>query len=266
MGDLVDLVLDVGNTTVGGAFFQNDMILETFHLSSTHLKEKDLDARVKNKKIEHVMIGSDHVASGLICLRYFQEKKIPIFELTHEDLSIILDVDQVKEVGADRIANTYGGLYAHPNQDLIIVDMGTALVFDVVARERRFLGGAIAPGLHISAKALSEYTDKLPYVEIAKPKSCLSKSTIGNIQSGVYYGLIGTIEKIVQEIKTIHFGQGNALVIATGALAGLSDFEPDTSLLAQLRKDLEQDLKKTIDYFEPDLTFFGLHERLKEKI
>ncbi|PIS00576.1 MAG: hypothetical protein COT84_06660 [Chlamydiae bacterium CG10_big_fil_rev_8_21_14_0_10_35_9] len=265
MPDSFDLALDIGNSTLGGAFFQEELLIETFHLPVHPLKEKDLDPYIQNKSISQVIIGSDNIAAGLTCLRYFQAKNIPVFEVDSENLSLILDVEKPSEVGNDRIANSYGGLFAHPNTDLIIVDMGTALAFDVVARERRFLGGAIAPGLHIAAKALSEFTDKLPLVEIEKPKSCLSKSTIGNIQSGVYYGMIGTIEKIVSEIKNIHFGQGNVLVIATGSLANPAEAEADSSIFAKLRSDLEKDLKTTIDYFEPDLTFFGLHEILKEK-
>lgn len=260
------LVLDAGNTSIGCALFEQEMIVETMYFSTSHFREEDLDTLLKDKEIEAALIGSVHNVTMAGLIDYFKKKDILFFELTHKDLSVILDVEEPQEVGADRIAASYGALFLHPDTDLIVVDMGTALVFNVIARERRFLGGAITIGPHVTAKALAKYTDMLPTVEITKPKSCLSRSTIGNIQSGIYYGMIGTIEKIIEEIRTIHFGQGKSLIIATGGLAGPTESEPDSSVFAKFRLSLEEDLKGIIDHFEPDLTFFGLLEILKEKL
>jgi len=260
------LIFDVGNSRISIAFFQQDMIVETAYFLPHQFTQKDLRDLIEDKKIAAVLIGSVNYSAGLSILRFFKESKIPSFEVTHEDLSIILDVETPEEVGADRIANTYGALCSHSGRDLIVIDMKEIIVFDVVARERRFLGGAIAVGPHLAAKALSEHTEKLPIVEISKPKSCLSKTTVGNIQSGIYFGMLGMTEKIIEEICCIHFGQGNVLVIATGSLTAPTEPEPDSSVFAQFRLDLEKDLKGIIHHFEPDLAFFGYHEILKEKL
>lgn len=194
-----------------------------------------------------------------------KKEKIPFYEVDPEKLSLILDVEVPQEMGIDRIANCYGALSVHPDGDSIVVDMGTAVVFDVVTKGKRFLGGAIYPGVQITAQALHDYTAKLPLVEVAKPPSALSRSTIGNIQRGIYYGLVATIEKIVKEIKRTRFSQSKVNVIATGGLASNVERKVDSFLSAQFRLDLENDLKGIVDYFEPDLTFLGLHQILNEQ-
>jgi type III pantothenate kinase len=266
MKDSYQLIFDVGNTKTGAAYFQQDIIVETTHFMSESINEAQLEKFIQDKTIEVALIGSVHYRIGHFIYQFLKNKNIKVIEVGTEKLSVILDVENPTEVGSDRIASTYGALYSHPNTDIIVINMGFTLVFDVIARERRFLGGAITIGPYLCAKALSSYTDLLPLVEIKKPKSCVAKSTSSNIQSGIYYGMIGTIEHLLKEIKSIFFGSGNVLVIATGDLSGAIDAEPDSSVHAKLRSDLESDLKKSINFFEPDLIFYGYHEILKEKL
>jgi len=265
MGKKYQLIFDVGNTRVGVAFFQQDIIIETVHFKNDSLNETDLERVLIGKEIDVALIGSVNYRVGLFILRFLKKSKIKTLELTTENLSIILDVENPKEVGSDRVASAYGALYAHPGCDAIVIDIGTAVVFDVIAKERRFLGGAIAPGPYLSVKALANNTDLLPLVEIKKPKFPVSKTTHGNIQSGVYYGLLGMVERLVKEIKSLFFRSGNVVVIVTGGLSALAD-EPESSIFAKFRSDLENDLKPVVDFFEPDLIFFGYHEILKENI
>lgn len=260
---MVDLLLNIGNSTLGGAFFENNVLQETFHLPSRPLSEVKFSEFVKKKKIQHALIGADNLNAGHIVKKVLSEAKVPYFLVSSENLSVILDVEKPEEVGADRIANTYGALYAHPGKNAIVIDMGTAVTFDVISKDRKFLGGAIYPGLSMSAKALKDGTDKLPLVPIEKPASCLSRSTIGNIQSGLYYGLIGSIEKIVHVMIQSRFASGDVVVIATG---GLATDRPDSLVSAKFRMNLEEDLKGIVHHFEPELTFIGLHQMLKEKI
>lgn len=259
-----DLVLDIGNSTLGGAFFQDDALLETFHLPTRPLSPAKLQDLLKGKKIRSAMIGSDNMSAEKVARDVLHALKIEFHSIDPKKISIVLDVEKPEEVGNDRIANTYGALASHPDSNCIVIDMGTAVTFDVIGKERRFLGGAIYPGVYISAKALAEYTEKLPLVPIEKPKSCLSRSTIGNIQSGIYYGLLGTIERIVKEIKSSRFAKSKVVVIATGGLAGTQE-RPDSLVSAEFRLNLENDLKGIVDYFEPDLTFIGLYQIIKER-
>ena len=151
--------------------------------------------------------------------------------------------DNPREVGADRIADAVGAYDLYPGAS-IVVDMGTATVFDVVSAKGEYLGGAIAPGVAISLEALYAQASALRSVELVRPRSVIGRSTVESIQSGVLYGFAaqvdGVVERILEEL-------GEATVIATGGLAGL--IAPHT---------------KYVQHVEPWLTLHGLrivHER-----
>ena len=151
--------------------------------------------------------------------------------------------DNPREVGADRIADAVGAYDLYPGAS-IVVDMGTATVFDVVSEKGEYLGGAIAPGVAISLEALYAQASALRSVELVRPRSVIGRSTVESIQSGVLYGFAaqvdGVVERILEEL-------GEATVIATGGLAGL--IAPHT---------------KHVQHVEPWLTLHGLrivHER-----
>jgi type III pantothenate kinase len=151
--------------------------------------------------------------------------------------------DNPREVGADRIADAVGAYDLYPGA-LIIVDMGTATVFDVVSAKGEYLGGAIAPGVAISLEALYTQASALRSVELVRPRSVIGRSTVESIQSGVLYGFAGQVDGVVARI----LGElGEATVIATGGLAGL--IAPHTT---------------SVQHVEPWLTLHGLrivHER-----
>ena len=151
--------------------------------------------------------------------------------------------DNPREVGADRIADAVGAYDLYPGA-LIIVDMGTATVFDVVSAKGEYLGGAIAPGVAISLEALYTQASALRSVELVRPRSVIGRSTAESIQSGVLYGFAGQVDGVVARIRA---ELGEATVIATGGLAGL--IAPHTT---------------SVQHVEPWLTLHGLrivHER-----
>jgi type III pantothenate kinase len=119
-------------------------------------------------------------------------------------------------VGADRITDAVAAyrLYGAP---VIVVDLGTATVFDAVSREGDYLGGAIAPGIAIALEALIQHTSKLYRVELVGPKQAIGKNTIHAIQSGLMFGYAGLVEALVRRFQE-EMG-GGAKVVATGGLA-----------------------------------------------
>jgi type III pantothenate kinase len=152
-----------------------------------------------------------------------------------------------REVGADRIADAVGAWDLYPGPS-IVVDLGTATVFDVISANGEYLGGAIAPGVAISLEALYTHAAALRSVELVKPRSVIGRSTVESIQSGVLYGFAsqvdGIVERIVDEL-------GEATIIGTGGLASL--IAPHT---------------KYVRIIEPWLTLHGLrivHERNHSK-
>jgi len=130
-----------------------------------------------------------------------------------------------REVGADRIVNAVAA-YERYHQGCIVVDFGTATTFDVITPKGEYLGGAIAPGITISADALYARAAKLPRVEIARPKGVVGKNTVASMQSGLFWGYVGLCDGIVTRMQEeVGFP---TQVLATGGLAPLVAKESKT--------------------------------------
>ena len=109
----------------------------------------------------------------------------------------------------------------HPNENLIVIDTGTATTFCAISAQAEYLGGSIAAGLALSMRALGTQTAKLPLVDLVRPKGVLGKTTIQNIQSGLYFGHIGLIRQMVDGLRSEAFSGEPVCVIATGGHAHL---------------------------------------------
>jgi type III pantothenate kinase len=134
---------------------------------------------------------------------------------------MVIRYDNPREVGADRIViavaafEKYGG-------PLIIVDFGTATIFDVISREGEYLGGVMAPGVSISVDALFKQAATLPRIELVKPPSVLARNTIHSMQAGVIYGFAGQVDELVARLTEELGAQATGLqVIGTGDQADL---------------------------------------------
>ena len=126
--------------------------------------------------------------------------------------------DNPREVGADRIINAVAA-YERYRSGCLVVDFGTATTFDVVTPKGEYLGGAIAPGIGISADALFHAAAKLPRVELVRPRSVIGKNTVSSMQSGLVYGYVGLVDGIVERMRAeVDFP---LRVVATGGLAEL---------------------------------------------
>lgn len=153
-----------------------------------------------------------------VCELYFGgEKKIkPLFIEPGIKTGLPVLTDNPSEVGADRIVNCVAAFeqFGGPS---IVVDMGTATTFDVISKKGEFLGGAIAPGLRISADALFSRAARLPRVDIKRPAKVIGTSTVDNMQIGLYYGYIGLVDGILE--RMIAELGAETRVVATGGLA-----------------------------------------------
>ncbi|MCL2659292.1 MAG: type III pantothenate kinase [Acidobacteriaceae bacterium] len=147
----------------------------------------------------------------------------PMFIEPGTKTGLTMRVDNPTDVGADRIVNCVAAL-AQYGGPAIVVDMGTATTFDVVSKQGEFLGGAIAPGLEISANALFARAARLPRVDIRRPARVIGTNTVDHMQIGLYYGYIGLVDGILEhmiaelgpETKTVATG-GLAKLIAGGS-------------------------------------------------
>ncbi len=173
---------------------------------------------MKPSQVGHIIISSvvPPVEGTLrqVCETYF--KLQPLFVEPGIKTGMPVLVDTPAELGADRLVNAIAAFerYGGP---VIVVDFGTATTFDVISAKGEYLGGAISPGLGISADALFSRAARLGKVEIKRPAKVIGTNTVTHIQSGLYYGYIGLVDGILERMIA-ELGQP-ARVIATGGLA-----------------------------------------------
>src|SRR6201993_4035649 len=151
-----------------------------------------------------------------VCECYFNLK--PLFIEPGIKTSMPVLYDNPAEVGADRIVNAVAAFekYGGP---CVIVDFGTATTFDCVSKKGEYMGGVICPGIGISADALFQRTARLPRVEIRKPARVIGSTTVGSLQSGLYYGYLGLVDGILERLRD-EMGE-QTQVVATGGLGAL---------------------------------------------
>lgn len=155
------------------------------------------------------------------CEIYF--KVNPLFVELGTKTGMPVLTDNPSELGADRLVNSIAA-FEKFGGPCIVVDMGTATTFDAISKKGEFLGGAIAPGLGISAEALFSRAARLPRIDVKKPAKVIGTGTVDNIQIGLYYGYIGLVDGILErmiaemgpETKTVATG-GLAKLIASGS-------------------------------------------------
>ena len=154
-----------------------------------------------------------------------------------------VNIDNPKELGTDRIANSVAG-YLITEADTVVIDLGTATTFDVVSKNKEYLGGSIAPGIKISLDALTLKTASLKSVELDTPNKVIGKNTYEAIQSGLIMGHASMIDSMVEKI---------ILEI---------DIEPKIILTGGLSKVVQPILNVNVEYIE-NLTLVGLEEIFK---
>ena len=154
-----------------------------------------------------------------------------------------VNIDNPKELGPDRIANSVAG-YLITETDTVVIDLGTATTFDVVSKNKEYLGGSIAPGIKISLDALTLKTASLKSVELDTPNTVIGKNTYEAIQSGLIMGHASMIDSMVEKI---------ILEI---------DIEPKIILTGGLSKVVQPILNVNVEYIE-NLTLVGLEEIFK---
>ena len=235
-GNSMLLTLDVGNTnTVLGLYrLASDELITHWRISTLRTQTADeygvlflnlfAMRKVEATEVSAIIISSvvPPLESTLrqVCELYFNVK--PMFVEPGIKTGMPIQVDNPTEVGADRLVNSVAafGRYGGP---CIVVDFGTATTFDVISAKGEYMGGAIAPGLAISAEALFARAARLSRVDVKKPAKVVGTNTVAAVQSGLYYGYIGLVDGILERILNETRGPDSAApkIIATGGLAHL---------------------------------------------
>mgnify|MGYP000225683823 CR=1 FL=1 len=230
------LCIDVGNSHIYGGVFDGDEIKLRFRHTSQVSTSDELGIFLKSVLRENgcspeaiSKIGICSVVPQLdyslraACVKYFSLD--PFLLQAGVKTGLNIKYRNPVEVGADRIANAIAATHSYPNQNIIVIDFGTATTFCAINAQKVYLGGAILPGVRLSVDALSKNTAKLPAVEIIKIENAVGRSTIESIQSGVYYGVLGACRELIKRLnqEAFDFSNNQALILATGGFASLFD-------------------------------------------
>lgn len=245
------MVMDIGNThTVIGIFHKHQMLHNWRIHTDPKLTEDELNilfshfftqSNILPEQIEKAIISC--VVPPMIsaiasyCIKHL---KIKPAWITPALIDMPIDYNNPEEVGADRLVNAVAAFHKY-RQSLIVIDFGTATTFDCISEAGVYIGGAISPGIGISAEALFQRASKLPRVELFNPpKSVIGKETTASMKSGLLYGYAEMVDGMIRRIKR-EMEPARPRVIATGGLAGII-----------------KSISSGIEALEPDLTLEGL--------
>lgn len=244
------LALDIGNTNIALGVFRGQELEATWRIATETGRMPDeyglmLSQLLPLQGISPSEVRAIAMCSAVppltptfveLCQNYFSISPLVVGAGSKTGIRILYD--SPRDVGADRIVDATAALklYGGP---AIIVDIGTATVFDAVSKDGDYLGGAIAPGMAIAADALFHSTAQLRRVELVRPPDAIGKNTIHAMQSGLVLGYADLVKGMVARFDA-ELG-GGAKVIATGGLASVIEKEINI-----------------FDAVDPDLTLTGL--------
>ena len=227
------LLIDVGNTNIVMGIYDGDDMKYSWRLGTRVSRTSDeyglqVDSILRHygltiEDIDDVIIASvvpsmQHTLKNM-CIKYFNIDAMVVGEGTKTGMKI--KSDNPKEVGADRIVNSVAAIKKYGGPALL-VDIGTAISFDVINEKGEYLGGAIAPGIGIAAEALFSRTSKLPKIELEEPKQVIGKNTVEAMQSGIVYGFIGLVDNVIKNmLEELKLTRNDVKIVATGGYAKL---------------------------------------------
>jgi type III pantothenate kinase len=244
------LVMDVGNTITVIGLYEGSTLRAHWRSMTGNYRTSDelrvfLTSLLRAEGLEPGAVNGCCVSSVVpplntaladLCTHHFRAEVV--FVEPGVKTGLVIQVDNPKEVGADRIVNAVGALEDHPGP-LIVIDFGTATTFDAITARGEYKGGVIVPGIKTGADALCEKCAKLPSVEITTPPHVIGKNTIDHIRSGLTYGYADLVDGLIQRMAA-EMGD-KPLVLATGGFA-----------------ELVAGIASRIDHVDPYLTLKGL--------
>ena len=236
------LVIDIGNTRTKVALFNKGELQLNYPVIT--FTSDDLEFFLK----EHPNINRAIVSSG----KENQEKLIsslkkwiPFFiELDHNTLLPIENCYETTEtLGKDRIAAAIGANKLFPDQNILVIDAGTAITYDFISKKNQYKGGFITPGLNMRFKALNHFTDKLPLLKPEMPQDYEGNNTINSIRGGIQHGLYGEVNQMIEYFSDLY---SDISIILTGG---------DATYFERLLINY--------NFVVPEITLFGLNTILE---
>ena len=224
------LVIDIGNTNIVIGLYEGDELANHWRLQTNTRKTEDEygvlmrqlfeTGGTASKCIDGAILASvvPPMQSMFVSLvkRYFGVDPLVVGPGIKTGMPILYE--NPREVGADRIVNAIAA-FTRTAGPTIVVDFGTATTFDGISGKGEYLGGAICPGVTISADALYQRASKLPRVDVAAPNEVIGRNTVASMQAGIVFGYVSMVDGMIERF-TSEYGEPMQ-AIATGGLGGL---------------------------------------------
>ncbi|MQA28949.1 MAG: type III pantothenate kinase [Luteitalea sp.] len=243
------LAIDIGNTNIVLGVFDGRSLVHSWRLQTVRDRTSDelgllveglfAHSGVVRSRIGAIVMGSVVPpltgTTAAMVQRYFSVMPLIVDPASNTGMPILYE--NPAEVGADRIVNAiaaYEQFGLGGVRPLVVCDFGTATTLDAVTAKGEYLGGAICPGVTISADALFQRAARLPRIDVRKPATVIGRTTVGALESGLFFGYVGMVEGLVRRMGE-ELG-GNAICVATGGLATL--IAPETGLIEHVDIDL----------------------------
>ncbi len=230
------LAIDIGNTNISVGIFAGEKLKLQFDIAAKSYKKAALAKKLK----AYPAISASIICSVVPKLTRVIQRDLKLLYRRNPYIigkEIVVPIENryrlPRQVGQDRLVNAYAAssLYAGP---LIVIDSGTAITFDVISKDRAYLGGLIFPGIKISLEALKEKTALLPQVKLEQPKMLIGRDTKNSILSGVVFGTAALSKELAARIKQ-YLGK-NAKIIGTGG--NISLIKKYSGMKIEIHKDL----------------------------
>src|SRR5438270_3099957 len=213
------LLIDISNSFTKLAFASKTALLRSQRVATGDFTASYLRRLFKKRKIGLLVVCSVVPKKNRQVRKGAGPSKI-LWLNWRLRLGVGIDYPAPRTIGADRLANAaaVASLYGWP---AIVVDFGTALTFDIVSEEKKYVGGVIAPGLEAMTNFLYQRTALLPRLSLREPRRAVGRSTIDAMMSGAVFGYRGLVREIIVRIKAERFMRKKVHVIATGGYAEL---------------------------------------------
>ncbi|MGB5988229.1 MAG: type III pantothenate kinase [Marinifilaceae bacterium] len=194
-----NLVFDIGNTLAKYAVFEDNKIILIDNIDV--LDVKACEEIISGNSVDAVIFS----AVGRLDCDVVEKAKSLISNVILADYTTALPCDNFYEsketLGFDRIAACIGAAFLYPNKNILVIDAGTAITYDIITANNEYLGGIISLGLNMRYRALEHFTDRLPLCEISENTPLIGKTTVESIVGGVQNGIIAEIDAYICNIK-----------------------------------------------------------------
>lgn len=201
----MNLIIDIGNTLVKYAVFNNDQLVEI--LKTSEIETGKVNTLIKEFDIKNVIISSVRKEMNW-------NLDVEVIHLSHKtSLPINLNYKTPETLGKDRIANIVAVSEEYPNKNVVVIDAGTCITYDFINKNKEYLGGRISPGLEMRYKSLNEFTELLPKLSVSGESKFIGDDTDSSIFSGVEQGVLSEVDSLISVFRKEN---EDLIVVVTG--------------------------------------------------